>query len=60
MILSVSQLREALEHMGGGDDDDLIEFAKAETDADGHSGAGIYVASAEYPDEGGIYLGPQA
>jgi len=60
MILSVAQLKQALDAFGGGEDEETVSFDKAEKPEEGHSGAGIYASSAEYPDEGAIYLGPQA
>ena len=60
MILSVAQLKQALDAFGGGEDEETIHFHKVEIAKDGHSGVGIYASSAEYPDEGAIYLGPQA
>jgi hypothetical protein len=56
MILSVAQLKAALASLGGGEDEETIQFHKGP----GHSGEGIYASTAEYPDEGSVFLGPQA
>lgn len=50
------ELVEMIAEAFGGEEDSIITIAFGE----GYSGSGYYAWAADYPEEGSIYLGPQA
>lgn len=55
IYLNYEQAKKLLDCFGG-DETAIISIASG----NGHSGDGIYVGVAEYPEEGAVYLGKQA
>jgi malonyl CoA-acyl carrier protein transacylase len=52
--LTYAQVQKLAEAFGG-DEETVVCIANG----NGHSGAGIYVSCAEYPEEGSDFLGPE-
>ncbi len=57
MRINLEQAKAIVEWFGG--EDAIADVMAVKKPEEGHSGAGVYVGSADYPEDGSDYLGPE-